>query len=236
MPDRQLEHALRTLPLDWPEAPDLADRLRLPERAARARRPRWVLAVALALAALLAATLAVPQSRSAFLRILHLGGEEIHLVDELPPVSPRVDLEVALGRRTTLEQARRQASFELRVPDEAPDRVYVGEQDAVTLLYGTPTRVRALITESRGLVIQKLFAKSVTPGTRIEYLRVNGGEGGFISGAAHEVYMLGSDGYPRPLTLRLARNVLLWSAGGIAYRIEGDLTKQEALDLAAQLR
>ncbi len=161
--------------------PDLASRLRLPERA-RARRPRWVLAVALAVAAALAATLAVPQSRSAFLRVLHLGGEEIHIVEKLPPVPPRLDLEVALGKRTTLADARRQANFPLRAPDEAPDRVYVGEEHSVTLLYGTPSDVRALITESRGVVSQKFFAKSAGPGTHIEYLKVNGADGGFISG------------------------------------------------------
>jgi hypothetical protein len=235
MPEAQLERALRALPVDWPETPDVAARLSLPERG-QARRPRWVLAVALALVAALAATLAVPQSRSAFLRVLHLGREEIHFVEKLPPVPPHLDLEVALGRRATLAEARRGASFTLHVPDQAPDRVYVGDQGAVTLLYGTPERVRALITESRGLVMQKLFAKSVTPRTHIEYLSVNGGEGGFITGAPHEVMVVGPDGYPQPYTLRLARNVLLWSDGGIAYRIEGDFTKEQALKLAAQLR
>jgi hypothetical protein len=235
MRELELERTLRALPVEWPETPDLAARLRLPERG-RARRPRWALAVALALVAALAATLAVPQSRSAFLRILHLGGEEIHIVEELPPVPPRLDLEVALGTRTTLAEARRRASFMLRVPNEAPDRVYVGEQGAVTLLYGTPARVRALITESRGDVIQKLFSKSATNRTHIEYLRVNDNEGGFITGAPHQVYVLGPDGYPVDYTLRLAENVLLWSDGGIAFRIEGDFTKQEALELAAQLR
>ena len=94
----------------------------------------------------------------------------------------------------------------------------------------------ALVTESRGLVMQKLFAKSVTPRTHIEYLQVNGHEGGFISGAPHEVMVVGADGYVRPYTLRLARNVLLWSDGGVAYRIEGDFTKDEALKLAGELR
>jgi hypothetical protein len=229
-----LEHALRALSIEWPETPDLAARLRLPERG-RARRPRWVLAVALALLAAVAA-LIVPQSRSAFLRVLHLGGSEIHIVEKLPPVPPRLDLEVALGTRTTLDAARRQANFPLRVPDQAPDRVYVGEQNSVTLLYGTPTNVRALITESRGLVSQKFFAKSATPGTRIEYLKVNGSDGGFLSGAPHSVIVIGPDGYPRDYTLRLARNVLLWSVGTVSYRIEGGFTKQQALDLAAELR
>jgi hypothetical protein len=106
----------------------------------------------------------------------------------------------------------------------------------VTLLYGTATNVRALITESRGLVSQKFFAKSAAPGTRIEYLKVNGADGGFISGAPHSVIVIGPDGYPRDDTLRLARNVLLWSEGTVSYRIEGGFSKQQALELAAELR
>lgn len=230
-----LDRALRAIPVDWPETPDLATSLRLPERARR-RRPRWALAIALALLAILGAILAVPDSRSAFLRIFRVGGEEIHLVDKLPPVSPTLDLEVALGRRVTLAEAERRAGFHIRVPDKAPDRVYLGEQQSVTLLYGTPTRVEALITESRGLVSQKFFGKLTTPGTKIEYLKVNGADGGFISGGPHAVIQIGPDGAPRDYTLRLARNVLLWSEGTVAYRIEGAFTRRQALALAAQLR
>ena len=235
-----LERALRSITVDWPVTPDLAAHLSLPAWAVpvrgRPRRPRWALAVALVLLAILGAILAVPESRSAFLRILHVGGEEIHLVDKLPPVPPALDLEVALGRRVSLAEAERRAGFPVRVPDAPPDRVYLGEQGSVTLLYGTPARVEALITESRGLVSQKFFAKLASPATTIAYLKVNGADGGFISGGAHAVIMIGPDGYPRDYTLRLARNVLLWSEGTVAYRIEGGFTQQQALELAAQLR
>ncbi len=232
-----LERALAALPVEWPEMPDLASHLRLPERG-RARRPRraLALAVALVLLAALAAVLAVPQSRSAFLRFIHLGGSEIGFVDELPPVPAQVPLDAALGTRTTLAAAEQRAGFRIRVPDAPPDRVYLGEQGSVTLLYGTPERVHALITESRGYVNQKFLAKSLDPGTTIEYLKVNGADGGFISGAPHAVVQIGPDGAPRNYTLRLARNVLLWSEGTIAYRIEGGFTRQQALDLAAKLR
>lgn len=234
----ELERALAALApeLDWPPTPDLSARLQLVERVPR-RRPRWALAVALAVLAVLAAVLAVPQSRSAFLRILHLGGEEIHIVEELPPVSPRLDLEAALGDRTTVAAAQRHVDFRIRVPDEPPDRVYLGAGGrSVTLLYGTPTRVRALITESRGSVFQKLFMKSATPTTKITYLSVNGQQGGFISGGPHEVMQLAPDGAVIPQTLRLSRNVLVWSQAGIAYRIEGGFTQRQALDLAKQFR
>jgi hypothetical protein len=37
-------------------------------------------------------------------------------------------------------------------------------------------------------------------------------------------------------TVRLAKNVLIWSDDGVFYRIEGDLTKEKALELAESLR
>ncbi len=234
----ELERALAALApaIDWPETPDLASRLSLPERTP-GRRPRWALVVALALVAVLAAILAVPQSRSAFLRILHVGGEEIHIVGQLPTVTPQLNLEVALGRKTTLSGAERRVGFRIRVPDERPNAVYVARGNrSVTLLYGTPTSVRALVTESRGSVFQKFFTKSVTPGTKLEYLSVNGDPGGFISGHPHQVMQIRPDGVVFAETLRLARNVLIWSHGGIAYRIEGGFAKEQALELARQLR
>jgi hypothetical protein len=37
-------------------------------------------------------------------------------------------------------------------------------------------------------------------------------------------------------SVRLARSVLVWEANGVAYRLEGDFTRDEALALAASLR
>ena len=66
-----------------PVAPDLVPGvMRALERPPENRiRRRWVLAVALAILAALTATLALPDARSALLRILQLGGERIELVE-----------------------------------------------------------------------------------------------------------------------------------------------------------
>jgi hypothetical protein len=36
-------------------------------------------------------------------------------------------------------------------------------------------------------------------------------------------------------TTRLAGNVLLWEAHGVTYRLEGDLSRADALELAGQI-
>jgi hypothetical protein len=224
--------------LDVPEAPDLVDGVlgRIGPR--RARRPRrWTLAVALVLLAGAAATLAIPSARSAFLRILHIGGESIAIVDELPQVRPELNLAVALGDRITLEEARRGAGFRLRALDERPDAVYRSDRGTIWFLYGSPEHVRLLVAQTRGGFDQDvLFKKVASPGTHIELVSVAGSQGAFLSGKPHFVLLLDENGTPIGESTRLARNVLVWAAGGVAYRLEGGFTKRQALELARSLR
>ncbi len=44
--------------------------------------------------------------------------------------------------------------------------------------------------------------------------------------------LLDEFGNPVEESARLARNVLVWEEDGIAFRLEGDFTKEEALELA----
>ena len=124
-----LEHALAELgrELEVPPAPDLVPVVLAriePQRTARRRPQRWVLAVAAAVLAALVATLAIPDARSALFRVLRIGGEQIELVDALPPVTPAPAelVEPTLGTRITIEQARRDAGFELRELETRPER------------------------------------------------------------------------------------------------------------------
>jgi len=230
--------------LDLPEAPDLAPGVlqamegrpaqpvrRLPRRAA-------LVAAAVVVLAALGATLAIPDARSALFRVLHIGGARIELVDELPRVPAQSDLELSLGTRVSLEEARGRASFDLRELDDAPDRVYVGLNDTVWFLYGSPEQVRLLLSQTplhsvdQGLLVKKLSGR----GTRVEPVSVGGAPGVFLSGDSHFFFLLDELGNPVEESARLARSVLLWERGGIAYRLEGDFDRDEALELARSLR
>jgi hypothetical protein len=238
----EIEQALIALgrELDLPAPRDLAplvlERLRPQPR--RRRRRSWAVAVAVGVLAALAATFAIPQARSAFLRVLHLGSERIQLVDELPPVTPAVDLESALGLRVSLADARKMARPALLELDDPPDRVYVDASGTVWSLYGTPDRVRLLVAQSSELTLDRPVAveKLVGPGTHVEDVSVDGSPGLFLTGAPHVVILVDRLGNPMAETARLARDVLVWSTGRVTYRLEGDFNRAEAVKIARSLR
>src|SRR5207302_10878165 len=133
---------------------------------------------AFVLLALLAATLAIPEARSALFRVLHIGGEEIQLVEQLPEVGAQPQLDVVLGRRVSLEQARREAGFHVRELAEKPDRVYLGQRRTVWFVYGTLQHVRLLVAQTNRLAIDSRFIyKVVGQGTQVSEVSVHGARG-----------------------------------------------------------
>ena len=240
-----LEHALAELgrELEVPPAPDLVPVVLAriePQRPARRHPQRWVVAVAAAVLAALVATLAIPDARSALFRILRIGGEQIELVDALPPVTPtQAELvEPTLGTRITIEQARRDAGFDLRELETRPHRVYVGDRGTVWFLYGMPSGVRLLVAQTPlHSVDEILFLKKLaSPETMVEEVDVDGAQGFLLTGEPHLVLLVDAVGEIVEETARLARDVLVWERDGVAYRLEGDFTRDEALELARSLR
>ena len=244
----ELERALVALgrDLDVPDAPDVVPAVlqRLEPRghsrgAWLAGRRRLALVVALVALALIAAALAVPDARSALFRFLSIGGERIELVDELPEVArDPLELELTLGERISLAEARRVLGFDLRELEERPDRVFLGERGTVWFVYGEPENVRLLVAQTRLLHVdeQLLLKKLAGPGTDVEPVLVDGARGFFISGQWHIVMLLDEFGDPVEESLRLARNVLVWERDGVATRLEGDFSKEQALEIASALR
>jgi hypothetical protein len=223
-----------------PATPDLVPavmRQLTPPRRRRRARP-IALAVAFAALAVLAATLAIPDARSALFRVLHIGGEEIQFVDQLPQVSPGYGVDVTLGREVTLARARREAHVRLRVLAEKPDRVYVDFNGTVWFLYGTPEHVRLLVAQTPKVRLDEvlMFKKIAAGGTKVESVSVEGAQGYFLSGEPHEVMLVKRNGDIVSDSVRLARDVLIWSQSGVTYRLEGDFGKREALRLAQSLR
>jgi hypothetical protein len=242
----ELERALLAVgrELDVPEAPDLVPAVLERIESRPGRTTRWfgrrqlAIAVAVALLVALAAVLAVPDARSALLRVLHLGGERIELVDELPPAGSELD-ETALGEPVTLEEARRRAGYPLREFEERPDRVYLlGTRPSVWFVYGPPGDVRLLVAQTPRLVVDHdlIAKKAAGPGTSIEESDVDGSPAFFLSGDPHLVLLFDENGEVVSDSQRLAGNVLLWQDDNVAFRLEGDFTKDEAVELGESLR
>ena len=240
---RELEQELVALgrALDVPGSPDLASRVLagIGTRPAASARRRLVVALAvLALAALLA-TLAIPDARSALLRFLQIGGARIELVDELPVVAPTPpELELTLGQRVSLDEARQRTGVELLELDEEPNSVYLGERDTVWFLYGSAAAVRLLVAQTPELEIDEPFIlkKLVASGTSVERVSVRGEPAYFLSGEPHAVVLVDEYGVAITDSARLARNVLVWDEDGRTVRLEGDLNKTAAVEIAEALR
>jgi hypothetical protein len=240
--------------LVWPATPDLSAGV----RRRIAARPtwyasRWALA-AVALAVIVAGLLAYPPTRTAVAGWvnLHTSVRYTTTVQTPSPLPPGpLGKRLGLGSQTSLAAATAGVKWHLLLPAGLgqPDEVYLQtapdgpSQGEVTLVYGVrpgipvagETGVSVLVTEARGAVDENFFGKTVGAGTTIEPVTVSGHQGWWISGQPHAFVFNDANGDPRLETLRLATNTLIIDEGGTIVRIEGDLTRQQALDLAASL-
>jgi hypothetical protein len=114
--------------------------------------------------------------------------------------------------------------------------VYAPRADlaASDLLEGTGL----LITQNRGLPDEGLAHKIVaTSAASVVAVDVDGAPGIWISGAPHLFWYFAPDG--RTVideSRRLVGDTLAWERDGILYRIEGAITLERALEIAASMR
>jgi hypothetical protein len=193
------------------------------------------LAVVVAAMLLLAgAAMAVAPSRHAILHFIGLRGVSITRVRRLPPIPhhARTGTALVLGRPIPFASARHAAGFRALLPRHA-SAAYLAHDvpgGRISLLVG-----RMLITEFRGTAYP-FIDKLLDPGTGLKAVRVNGGQGAYISGAPHQVLVGTANGQVRSDSVRLAGNVLIWQQGRLIIRLEGTHTLSQALALARSLR
>jgi hypothetical protein len=240
MPD--IEQELRELAADVvvPEPPDVraAVRARIgtppPRRTLqplRPLRPGWVAAV---VAALLAALLiASPSARAAVADVFRFAGVDVQWGSNADD-APRVPESPLPGAESTdLTAAREQAAFEISVPTRLgdPDRVVVADHArVVSLLYHSPQGpIRLDEFDGR---LEPIFAKTV---------QVTGVSASLTDGSAwwlpgpHTVRYVGRDGVVRDDTARLSASTLIWESGGVSYRLEANISMDEAIRVAESL-
>ena len=238
MTDLELELRGLGASVAYPATPDLA--ASVGRRLAERRRPWWrgssrrrALAIALAVVAVSsAAVMAVPSARTSILRFLHIGAVTVERVETLPPARER-PLSTGLGRSVTPEAATALAGFRMLLPEDAapPHRVYVrdGLQSALLDLRGVGP---VLLSEVQGRRQFNFTKKLLEPATRVDEVSVAGNFALWIEGAPHVVMFEGRSGRFRELQTRLAGNVLVWTRGDLTLRLEGELTRERALELA----
>lgn len=227
-----LEQRLEALgrELAFPPAPDLSRRTRYQGRPFPWRQVAFAAAV---VAVAIAAAFAVPQARTTILRWFHLNGVTVERVDTLPEAQERAKAG-GLGRRLTLEQAQRRLGFHLQLPplDGAP-ATYVLDGALGTVILRVGDRP-VLLSEylARGYTLLK---KSVGAKSSVEPVRVNGAPGLWVEGPPHTLTYFNTNAEFQERTVKITGNVLLWTHGPVTLRLEGRISRAEALRIARRI-
>jgi hypothetical protein len=217
-------------------------------------RAGWRRMAVVALALLVLATgivVATPSAREAVARRLGLLGVEIHQGGPAPTSStlrPGAGADLGLGRRVTLRQARAAVGFRLLVPTvsgfEQPDAVYLSNDvpgGRVDLVYLPRPGLRASPFSGVGLLITEFQAtpmveKVVKTGTRVEQVTVGDQLGYWLTGGPHGFAYLDRNNNVQEETARLAGSTLVWPHGTLTLRLEGQVSKEQALRLANSMK
>lgn len=213
--------------------------------AERAAWRRAALRFAMAVVVLLLALLAVPGVRAALLEFLQIGSVRIFLgAPTAPPptgtAAPTPTLLPSLldlSGHTTLEEARSRLDYEIEIPTVPenlglPDYVFLQEMDkpVLFLAWEHPNRPGRI-----GLALQKIpqgsYVVDKFDPVTIETTRVNGQPAIWATGP----YFLRLKNGDIDVRRLLSGHVLIWQAGEYTYRLETDLSMEEAVKIAESL-
>ncbi|MEU5943347.1 hypothetical protein ABZ807_30240 [Micromonospora sp. NPDC047548] len=235
-----LERELRDLSawLETPAPPDVTARVRAQLAAPVPGRRRWRYYLAAALVALLVAVL--PPGRAALAdavaELLRFAGITI-ATSPAPALPTGTPSPLPAQRPAALHEAQRKVLFPIRIPAKLgpPEQVLVADVDGMgtyrvaTLLY----RGGALRIDAFDGGLDPVFQKQAS-GPGVDWVEVNGDFAVWIGGP-HALAYVDRAGTVRVETARLAASTLIWQEAGVSYRLEGDLTQLEAIEIANSL-
>ncbi len=227
-------------------------------RSAVARWPRlaWAIAVVVLIAA---ALLAVPEVRAGVIQFLRIGAVRIFLVAPSPtptstaaPVSASTPAPptttprptptlmaslIDLAGETTLEDARARAGFPIPLPTYPsglgpPDRVFLQDLGGpmVVLVWLDPAQPNRVQLGLHLLACERCATK--TEPTVIETTSVNGRPAVWAEGP----YLLQLRSGDVDVRRLVEGHTLIWTDGPITYRLETDLSLDEAVKIAESLK
>jgi hypothetical protein len=239
--------------LEFPPTPNFATRVavRLGERPRRRWFTQRRLAAAIAVVVAAALVVTIPPVRDTVAGWLGLRGIGIHRVQQVPKPAPatmtpgRLGGRLLLGRRETLAEAQRAVPFTIRLPAALPepDEVYLEQNapqpDASFVYQARPdlavsreAGVGALVTETQAQLEPQYLEKLLGPKTTISQVTADGVDAYWIEGEPHAIFYRDARGRDREETLRLAGNTLVWFKAGVTYRLEANVSRERAIELA----
>ena len=238
--EMRVEELARHLP--YPPTPDVAGQVAARLRRSGSRRMALALRAAAVVAiALLLAALLIPDLRSRALDFLHLGA--VRFVEPTGTPAATVGLDpsarpwvLSLPGETTLDAARDAVPLPIRLPTYppdlgAPDRVFApeGRVDTVVMVWLHPDDLERVRFSLHALGFGHFALKTTA---QVQETTVNG-ERALWTSEPHEYLMaLGASG---PVSMPVTEPVLIWQQDGITYRLEGELTLDEARRIAESL-
>lgn len=236
----RLQRALEALAraTTYPPAPPLADAIRRRiESAPRIRGPasRWAIA-AVSLAATLVAIFALIALAAPARQAIADVFDRINIFSSnaLPTGLPT---EIS-GEALSLTQAKASVDFPILLPADipGPSRLVLQEFDSAQVLFlffEPPNGKPFLLVETNAIVGKGLPLET---GATSQPVAGFPAEAYWIRGV-HTVELRDDQGNAIPKSARLTgENTLIWNQGGFVFRVEGDLSLEEAVRIARSLR
>ncbi|MFD4673048.1 hypothetical protein ACFWNN_25225 [Lentzea sp. NPDC058450] len=210
------EEALRDLGrhLHVPEPPDVTQQVLA--RIDKPKRNRWLQALAAAVTAFAIAFAVSPAVRAGVQQLLEFAGVEFRTEapQSVAPPLPSQDV--------SLEEARKQMPFEIHLPAElgTPDQVTVHEGRFVTLHYGELRldQFDGTISSTVGKLVHQDGVEQINDRIWIPY--------------PHVFFYIDRAGQWHTEEPQLAGQTLLWQRDQVTLRLEGDLTRERALQIS----
>jgi hypothetical protein len=186
----------------------------------------WRRVTTLVVVAVLVALAATPPVRAAVADWFGFAGVRIEQGpdrgDEAPP-PPSADSTMSVAEAAEL------VGFTVLVPDELgkPGAVEISDDRVIVSMSWTTDAGPVRLDQFDGR-LDFTIAKT-SPGA--EFVAVNGGDAIWFE-RPHEVVVLDEEDNPRTETARLAGQTLIWPMEDTTLRLEGDLTREEAVAIA----
>jgi hypothetical protein len=217
MTDDDVEAALRDLgqKIQVPRPPDLTASVLTRINAPR-RRNRWLTALVAALTAFAIAFAVSPAVRAGVQNLLEFAGVEFRTEPPQTVAPPLPSQEVSL------DEARTQMPFEIHLPEElgTPDKITVHEGRFVTLHY------KDVRLDQFDGTIQTTIGK-LLGGDGVERI----GDKVWIP-YPHELFYIDRAGAWHDEEPQGTGKTLIWQRGQVTMRLEGDLTRERALEIS----
>jgi hypothetical protein len=240
--------------LDYPRTPDISGsvsrRLRIP--ASPRFGPRWLAWSLVVLLILCSSLMLIPAARAAILDFIQIGAVRIFRAEPTSVVPTGQEFPVTatpvpqalipmlenMAGEMTLEQAQQTVDYPLLLPSYPstlgpPDRVFVQDADGdMTILVWTdPQHLDKVLMSLHFLPSGSWAIKKMAP-QNIQETTVNGQPAIWAIGPYP---MLLSNGNVEFLRM-VDGHVLIWTEGDITYRLETDLSLDEAVKIAESLQ